>query len=296
MSDYVITCCSTVDMTEAFFKERDIAYLPFHFTMDGHEYLDDYGKSITIEDFYKAMENGAQPTTSQIGIMEYAAFFKTFVEKGLKVLHLTLSSGISGSYNSAVNAAKEINEAYGEEKVYVLDSLAASSGYGMLVTIAKDNLDKGMSIIDNYHYLEEHRLNIQHWFFTADLTYLIRGGRVSKAAGFVGTALHICPLLHVSYDGHLKAKEKIRGKKKVIMATVDKMEELALNGLDYDGYVYISNSACMDDALAVKEEIMSRFKKVRDVKIYSIGTVIGAHTGPGTVALFFVGKKRNEND
>ena len=291
MNDYVVTCCSTIDMNLDFFAKRDIPFIPFHFRMDGQEYADDYGKSISIEDFYKAMENGAMPTTSQITIYEYTSFFEPFLKEGKSVLHLAMSSGISGSCNSAMQAARDLNEKY-EAKVAVIDSLAASSGYGLLVTMAKDNYDKGMSFEENHKFIEEHKLNVQHWFFTTDLTTFIRGGRVSKTAGFVGTALHLCPLLHVSYDGKLIPMEKIRGKKKVIKEIVNKMEELADNGLDYDGYVYISNSACLEDALAVKDEILARFSKVNDVEINSIGTVIGSHTGVGTVALFFTGQKR----
>ncbi len=291
MNDYVVTCCSTIDMNLDFFAKRDIPFIPFHFHMDGQEYADDYGKSISIEDFYKAMENGAMPTTSQITIYEYTSFFEPFLKDGKSVLHLAMSSGISGSCNSAMQAARDLNEKY-EAKVAVIDSLAASSGYGLLVTMAKDNYDKGMSFEENHKFIEEHKLNVQHWFFTTDLTTFIRGGRVSKTAGFVGTALHLCPLLHVSYDGKLIPMEKIRGKKKVIKEIVNKMEELADNGLDYDGYVYISNSACLEDALAVKDEILARFSKVNDVEINSIGTVIGSHTGVGTVALFFTGQKR----
>lgn len=291
MNDYVVTCCSTIDMNLDFFAKRDIPFISFSFHMDGQEYADDYGKSISIEDFYKAMENGAMPTTSQITIYEYTSFFEPFLKEGKNVLHLAMSSGISGSCNSAMQAARDLNEKY-EAKVAVVDSLAASSGYGLLVTMAKDNYDKGMSFEENHEYIEEHKLNVQHWFFTTDLTTFIRGGRVSKTAGFVGTALHLCPLLHVSYDGKLIPMEKIRGKKKVIKQIVNKMEELADNGLDYDGYVYISNSACLEDALAVKEEVLARFPKVKDVEINSIGTVIGSHTGVGTVALFFTGQKR----
>lgn len=291
MSEYIVSCCSTVDMDLEFFEKRNIPFIPFHFNMDGQEYLDDYGKSISIEDFYKAIDNGAEPNTSQISIFEYTNFFEPYLKEGKSILHMTLSSGISGSYNSATLAAKELNEKY-EAKVCVIDSLSASSGFGLLVSLADDNLKNSMSFEDNCRYIEEERHNIQQWFFTSNLTHLIRGGRVSKTAGFVGTALHVCPLLRVTYEGKLETFEKVRGKKKVIKSIVDKMEILADNGTDYDGYVYISNSACLEDGEALKEEILSRFSKVKKIGIYSIGTVIGSHTGPGTVALFYKGAKR----
>ena len=172
----------------------------------------------------------------------------------------------------------------------MIDSLAASSGYGMLVKLAKDNLDKGMSLEDNVKWIEEHKLNIHHWFFTTDLTYLVRGGRVSKVSGFLGSALKICPLLNVDFEGHLIPRSKHRGKKKVIQACVDKMVEHTPS--DYDGYVYMSHSEVLEDANEVATLVKEKFPKVKEVKIYNIGTVIGAHTGPGTVALFFVGDKR----
>lgn len=291
MQDYVITCCSTVDMDLDFFENNDIRFVPFTFNLDGKDYDDDYGKSYPLADFYQAMVDGAVPTTSQVNVNRYMEFWRPLLEKGLNVIHLTLSSGISGSYNSAVIASNNLNDEY-DAKVTVIDSLAASSGYGMLVKLAKDNLDKGMSYKDNIAWIEDHKLNIHHWFFTTDLTYLVRGGRVSKVSGFLGSALKICPLLNVDYEGHLVPRYKLRGKKKVIQACVDKMIEHADKGKDYDGYVFMSQSEVMDDANEVADLIRANFPKVKEIKIYSIGTVIGAHTGPGTVALFFMGDKR----
>ena len=289
MQDYVITCCSTVDMDLDFFENNNIAFIPFTFTLNGQDYDDDYGKSYKLEDFYKAMVKGAVPTTSQVNAARYMGFWRPYLNKGQNIIHLTLSSGISGSYNSAKIASETLADEY-EAKVYVIDSLAASSGYGMLVKLAKDNLDKGMSLEDNVKWIEEHKLNIHHWFFTTDLTYLVRGGRVSKVSGFLGSALKICPLLNVDFEGHLIPRSKHRGKKKVIQACVDKMVEHAPS--DYDGYVYMSHSEVLEDANEVATLVKEKFPKVKEVKIYNIGTVIGAHTGPGTVALFFVGDKR----
>ena len=291
MQNYVITCCSTVDMDLDFFENNDIQFIPFTFNLDGKSYDDDYGKSYPLHDFYTAMVNGAVPTTSQINVVRYMEFWRPILEKGVNIIHLTLSSGISGSHNSAVIAANTINEEM-EAKVTVIDSLAASSGYGMLVKLAKYNLDRCMSYEDNIDWIENHKLNVHHWFFTTDLTYLVRGGRVSKVSGFLGSALKICPLLNVDFEGHLIPRYKLRGKKKVIQACVDKMIENADNGTDYDGYVYISHSEVEDDAREVADLVRANFPKVKEVKIYNIGTVIGAHTGPGTVALFFTGKKR----
>ena len=215
------------------------------------------------------------------------------LKEGKDILHLTLSSGISGTINSANIAAETLKEKYPDRKIYVIDSLAASSGYGLLMDKVADLKDEGMGIDELKDWVIENRLKVNHWFFTTDLTFFIKGGRVSKVSGFVGNLLNICPLLNVNFEGKLIPREKIRTKKKVIAATVDKMINNAENGLDYDGKCYISTSACRKDAEAVAKLIEEKFPKLNGrVEINNIGTTIGSHTGPGTVALFFWGNKR----
>jgi DegV family protein with EDD domain len=289
MSKYMITCSSTVDLSEEFLKERNIPYACFTFTADGKTYKDDYGKSYPIDKFYEDIKNGMQPITSQVNVEAYTEMFEPLLKEGYDIIHITLSSGISGTYNSANSAASILNDKY-ENKVHVVDSLCASSGYGMLVTMAKDNLDNGMSLEDNLKWIEENKTKIIHWFFSTDLSSFIRGGRISKTAGLVAGVLQICPVMCVSKVGKLEVFDKVRTKKKAIKTVVNKMlEEI---GPDYDGYVYLCQSACYDDAKAVVDLIKETFKNVQEVKIFNIGTVIGTHTGPGTVALFFEGKER----
>ena len=289
MNKYMITCSSTVDLSEEFLKERNIPYACFTFTADGKTYKDDYGKSYPIDKFYEDIKNGMQPITSQVNVEAYTEMFEPLLKEGYDIIHITLSSGISGTYNSANSAASILNDKY-ENKVHVVDSLCASSGYGMLVTMAKDNLDNGMSLEDNLKWIEENKTKIIHWFFSTDLSSFIRGGRISKTAGLVAGVLQICPVMCVSKVGKLEVFDKVRTKKKAIKTVVNKMlEEI---GPDYDGYVYLCQSACYDDAKAVVDLIKETFKNVNEVKIFNIGTVIGTHTGPGTVALFFEGKER----
>jgi DegV family protein with EDD domain len=176
----------------------------------------------------------------------------------------------------------------------LVDSLAASSGYGLFVEMVADLRDLGAPIEDAYDWAMENRLNIHHWFFSTDLTFYIKGGRVSKLSGWFGTALKICPLLNMNHEGKLIPREKIRTKQRVIKAIVEKMAACAKGGENYSGRCYISNSACIEDAEAVKALVEERFKKVKSIEIFDIGTVIGSHTGPGTVALFFVGAKRED--
>ena len=293
MSNYILSCCSTADLTNEQFADRDIHYICFHFELDGKQYPDDLGKSIAFADFYQAMTDGADTKTSQINAEEFKEYFESFLKEGKDILHLTLSSGISGVYNSARLAAEELAEQYPDRKIYVIDSLAAASGYGLLMDKLADLRDEGMDIDSLANWTKENLLNLHHWFFSSDLTFFVKGGRVSKTSGFVGNMLNICPLLNVSFEGKLIPRYKIRTKKKVIRAIADKMIEHAENGTDYNGKCYISHSACYEDAKAVADIIEESFPKLNGkVEIYSIGTVIGSHTGPGTVALFFWGDKR----
>ena len=289
MSDYVITCCSTVDLSDELLKERNIPYASFTFSADGKTYSDDYGKSYPIDKFYKDIASGMQPVTSQVNVEDYTSLFEPILKQGKDVLHLTLSSGISGTFNSANTAASLLNDKY-ENKVHVVDSLCASAGYGLIVIMVKDNQEKGMSLQDNLKWIDENKTKVIHWFFSTDLSSFIRGGRISKTAGFFAGALQICPLMCVSETGKLEVLEKIRTKKKAEKSVVEKM--MAEVGPDYDGYVFISNSACYDDAKAVADMIKESFKNVKEVNIFNIGTVIGTHTGPGTVATFYFGNKR----
>lgn len=295
MSDYVISCCSTADLSKEHFEKIDVHYCCFHYEMDGVQYLDDLGQSMDFDVFYQRMTDGAMTKTSQINADEYEEYFTQFLSQGKDIIHLTLSSGISGTFNSANLAKALLEDKYPDRKIYVIDSLAASSGYGLLVDHLATMRDSGATIDELAAWVEEHKLNLNHWFFSSDLTFFIRGGRISKAAGAVGTVLNICPLMNVDFEGRLIPRYKIRTKKKVIQAIVDKMAEQAEGGTDYSGKCFISHSACEEDAKAVAALVEERFPNLNGhVLINSIGTTIGSHTGPGTVALFFWGQKRED--
>lgn len=293
MSNYVISCCSTADLSKEHFEKRDIKYTCFKYYLDDVCYPDDLGQTIAFDKFYQMMVDGADTKTSQINADEYITYFEPFLKEGKDLIHLCLSSGISGAYNSAMIAKSELEEKYPDRKIYVIDSLAASSGFGLLMDKVADLRDEGMSIDELNDWVEANKKKMHHWFFSSDLTFFVKGGRVSKTAGFVGGILNICPLLNVSNEGKLIPREKIRTKKKVIKAIVEKMEQFAEGGLDYADKCYISNSACLEDAAAVAALVEERFPKLKGrVLINSIGTTIGSHTGPGTVALFFWGQER----
>ncbi len=293
MSDYILSCCSTADLSKEHFERIGVHYVCFHYFLNGVEYPDDLGQSISFPDFYRAMADGAETRTSQVSISEYLDLWTPFLTGGKDVLHVTLSTGISGTYNSAESAAAIARERFPERKIYVVDSLGASSGYGLLMDTLAARRDEGMSIDELHAWAEENKLRLHHWFFSTDLTYYVRGGRISKAAGIFGGLLNICPLLNMDDLGRLIPREKIRTKKKVIQAIVDRMEENADNGLDYSGKCFISMSACEEDAEAVARLVETRFPKLTGkVLINNVGTTIGSHTGPGTVALFFWGVRR----
>ena len=295
LKQFILSCCSTADLSKEHFEARDISYICFHYELDGVQYPDDLGQSMPFDQFYQSMTNGSDTKTSQVNADEYEAYFRKFLEEGYDILHLTLSSGISSTINSAMIAKNTLQEEYPERKIYVVDSLGASSGYGLLMDQLADLRDKGKSIDQVFQYAEENKLKLNHWFFSTDLTFYIKGGRISKTAGAVGTLLNICPLLNMDNLGRLIPRYKIRTKKKVIAAIVEKMKEYADQGVNYPGKCYISQSACYEDARAVADLIEKDFLHLNGkVEINSIGTVIGSHTGPGTVALFFWGKERAE--
>ena len=295
MSEYILSCCSTADLTKEHFESRNISYICFHFALDGVEYMDDLGETMPFEEFYSRMSKGADTRTSQINISEYVDYFSRFAEEGKDIVHICLSSGISGTINSARNAALIIKERYPHCDIRILDSLGASSGFGLLMDAAADRRDEGMGIDELCNWIEANRLKMHHWFFSTDLSAYVRGGRISKTAAVFGGLLEICPLLNMDNLGRLIPRAKVRTKKKVINEIVRAMEQNADGGLAYSGKCYISNSACLEDARLVAQMVESRFPKLNGkVEIYSVGTTIGAHTGPGTLALFFWGKERKD--
>lgn len=283
MNNYILSCCSTADITQEHFDKKDISYICFHYELNGKEYPDDLGKSMPFDEFYKAMQNGATTKTSQVNSDEFEEYFEEFLKQGKDIVHVCLSSGISGVYNSAVIAQNDLKEKYPDRKIYVIDSLCASSGYGLFLDKLADLRDSGMSAEELYKWAEDNKTKLQSWFFSTDLTFYIRGGRISKTSGAIAGILNICPLLNVNVEGKLIPREKVRSKKKVIAAIVKKMVENAENGTDYSGKCYISQSACYDDAKKVADLVEETFPKLNGkVEINTIGTTIGSHTGPGT--------------
>ncbi len=294
MADYVLTCSSTADLPTAFVKEHGIGVLFYQFFMDGHEYYDDQGVSISTHDFYDKVRAGSMPTTSMVNTERYVEFFTPYLEDGKDILHLEFSSGLSGSYNNALMTASQLMEKYPGRKIKVVDSLSASRGYGLFVHLVMLIKDEGATIEEAYSYAEDLKWKITHWFAVESLEHLRRGGRVSRASAFLGTMLNIKPVLAFNNEGKIIPVEKIRGRKKSLIAMVDKMEEDIDNP---DGQiVYIGHGDAPEDAEYVSGLIKERFPTIKETFINYTGPVIGAHSGPGTVNIHYVGKQRVDID
>ena len=293
MSDYILSCESTADLSMEKLKAIDVRPIYFHFYLDGQEYPDDLGQSVSFADFYQAMVDGASTKTAAISAGEYEEFFRGLLAEGKDILHVSLSSGLSSTYDSAVVAARTLASEFPERKVYVVDSLGASSGYGLIMQKLADLRADGMSIDDAREWIEANKLRMHHWFFSTDLTFYIKGGRVKPMAGYVGNLLGICPMLNMNTEGKLIPREKCRSKKKAQKLIVDEMLEHAHHGVAYNDRVFLSQSACPDIAQPVVDAVEQAFPDMKGaVEVFSIGTTIGSHTGPGTVALYFWGDER----
>ncbi len=293
MSDFVLSCCSTVDLSKELLEKHNIHFISLHFEVDGKPYADDFGNSISADELYAAMVAGADTKTSQVNVIEFEEYFETFLKAGKDILHVSVSSGVSGTYNSACVARNLLEERYPDRKIYIVDSLGGSSGSGLFVQKLAELRDTGYTMDELCEWAEEHKLELQHWLFSTDLTFFIKGGRISKTTGFVGNLLNICPLMDVSAEGKITPRRKIRTKRKVMEAMVGQMELLAQKGLEYSEKCFMCHSGCLEDARKVASMIEAKFTKLKGkVEVFNIGPVIGCHAGPGTVGLFFWGAKR----
>ena len=288
MSDFVIVTDSSADLSAEMVAELGLEVLPLSFTVQGktyHNYPD--GREMDLNAFYRMLREGEMATTSAVNVAEYTAMLEPLLQAGKDVLVLAFSSGLSTTYQSSVIAVNELSEQYPDRKIYTVDTLCASLGQGLLVWHAVQEQKKGKSIEEVRDWVEENKLRLCHWFTVDDLHFLKRGGRISAATAVVGTMLSIKPVLHVDDEGHLISMGKARGRNASLTALVDHMEQTAT---DVDT-VFISHGDCLADAEKVAADVKKRFG-TRDVVINTIGPVIGAHAGPGTVALFFLGTKR----
>lgn len=288
--NYIISTDNTTDLPKDYLEKHHLPLLFMPCILDGETFDADH--ELPAEDFYTKMQNGAMPTTAQVNPLEAKeAFKKIMEEQDADILHLAFSSGLSGTYNSCRLAAEELAEEHAPHKVVVIDTLCASMGEGLLVHKALQNQKNGLSLEENTAWLESHRLNLVHVFTVDDLNHLCRGGRVSKAAAVIGTMISLKPILHVDNEGHLIPVSKVRGRKKSLSALVDYMEEHMGKYREQNDIVFISHGDAPKDAQYVAQQIEERFGISASLINY-IGPTIGTHSGPGTIALFFLGERR----
>lgn len=275
-------------MTAEHLKSLGVEFAKYHYIIDGVDYKDDLFVSSSPESFYGAIAAGALPTTSQVTPEELLELWSPILAQGHDILHIEFSSGLSGGYASALSAQEEVKKHYPARKVVVVDSLCASSGYGLLVDKAVELKAGGMGLEELAAWLEENKLRLRHWFFSTNLQHFKRGGRISGPAATIGSLLKICPVMDVNCQGKLIIRKKVTGKKKAIKEMFEQMSAQAEGGAGYDGKCFISHSDVIADARELADLIHAGFPKLNgSVEIDNIGTVIGSHTGPGTVALFF---------
>ena len=286
MNEFVIITDSSSDLPVAVAEELGVKVIPLEVNMEGDIRLNDH---IDIKEFYDYLRAKHGAKTSALNIDRLTEVFEPYLAQGKDVLYIAFSSGLSATYMAGRNAAEDLAEKYTDAKVVVVDSLCASLGQGLIVKHAVDKKNSGASIDEVAAYVEEIKPNLAHWFTVEDLFFLKRGGRVSAATAVVGTMLQIKPILHVDDEGKLVSMDKARGRQGSLKALCDKMKESAIDPAKQT--VYISHGDCYDDAKKLADMVSAELG-VTDILISEIGPVIGAHSGPGTVALFYLGSKR----
>lgn len=286
MSKFVITADSTVDLPKAFLEEKQVPVVSLSYIIDGATYRD--GEGLTSKEFYDKIREGAMPTTSQVNPEQARDLFEPILKEGTDILHIAFTSGLSGTYNSCRIAAEELSEEYPDRKIIVVDSLCAASGGGMLLYKAIELKEQGKSFDEIVTWVEENKLHVCHDVTVDDLFHLHRGGRVSKASAVVGTIIKIKPIIHVNDEGKLIVIGKERGRKKALQTLVERMEEKS-RGFEND-IVMITHGDALEDAEYVKGLIQDKFG-ITNIMINPLGTVIGSHTGPGVIALFYMGNR-----
>ena len=289
MKKYIITTDTTCDLPEEYMHRHNIGLLPLYYNMNGIL----YGENNTLnpKTFYKKMREGAMPTTMAVNPELARKIFTGYLEEGYDILHIAFSSALSGSCSVAGTVARELCDEYPDTKIIVIDSLCASLGEGLLVHKAVELKEAGKTIDEVFDWLEHNKLNLCHMFTVDDLHHLHRGGRVSKATAIIGSLINVKPILHVDNEGRLIPLINVRGRKKALLALVDQMEQRITGYNGSNDIIFISHGDSEEDARFVADNIKERFG-IETFLIHYVSPTIGAHSGPGTIALFFLGNER----
>lgn len=288
-NSFIILTDSCCDMPISYIRGNKIPFVSLSYVLDGKTTKDDFGQKTDYQDFYSDMRKGQMPSTTQVNVYQYTELFKEYLKKGLDIIYIGFSSALSGSFNSAAVAAENIKGEFPDRKIAAIDSLCASMGEGLLLYYAMKMKSEGADFDTIVKWANENKGKLNHWFTVDDLNHLQRGGRLSKAQAIIGSILNIKPILNIDENGKLVAREKIRGRKQALETLVAKAEKYIIE--PEKQVVFISHGDCYKEALFV-ENLLREKLKVKDVNINFVGPVIGAHAGPGTVAIFFFGNSR----
>ncbi len=290
---FILSCESTVDLPYSYVESRHIPVLFYAYTISGVDYPDDMGRDPqALARFYAHLDAGELPTTSQINEAQYLEFFEPLLEKG-DLMHLVFGSGMTASIHNALSAAEILREKYPHRTLKVIDTTCSSSGYGLLTDVAADLRDEGRTMEEVEAWVLSQRKNVHHQFFSTDLTFFRRSGRVSGSAAMVGAILNICPIMRLNDEGRIIAYDKVRGRKNAIRYTVDTMARHAQGGESYSQKCFVCHSNCLETALMTRDAVAARFPHIQGpIRVCDIGTIIASHSGPGTVAVFFFGDER----
>ena len=290
MSNYKIVTDSTTDLSAEMVENLGLHIIPMHYTIDGRDYINTPDeRDLSSHDFYEMLRAGKTSMTAQINGEAFKDEVRPYLNSGMNILYLCFSSGLSSTYNSIRIASGDLKEDFPDRKIIIIDTLAASMGEGLIAYHAAMRQKQGMSIDEVALWVEENKLHLAHWFTVDDLNHLKRGGRVSGAAALVGTVLNIKPVMHVDDEGHLIPLEKVRWRRKSLEELVAHMEKTAINPAEQT--VFISHGDALEDAKYIEQLVRERMG-VETIYINSIGPVIGTHSGPGTMALFFLATQR----
>ena len=295
MENYVLSCCSTVDLTPQKLNEQNISWIGFPVVINGKVFRDDmFSSTLSADEYYENLKNGKVSTTSQINEQEYNEYFENLLNKFDTVIHVSMSSNLSGTFANAKRVAEQINLTKKGKRVFVIDSLCTCAGYGMFVQYLADKKDLGYTAKQLVEYAEKLKFTIRTEFFVTDLSFLLRSGRVSKTSALIGKVLKIYPILEINEEGKLILKKNVRGKNNTINEILNNMQLLNEMGLEYNKKCFVVHSNCPTDAQMLISSIEKRFKNLQGkVELYNIGPTTGSHTGPGTVGLFYLGKPKN---
>ncbi|MEI6101353.1 MAG: DegV family protein [Eubacteriales bacterium] len=290
MSEYVIGACSCCDLPSDYAAQRNLIVLPYHYFMDGNEYIENQGDEAAIKFFYTKLREGSVSTTSMVNTETFESLFRPVLESGRDMLYIVLSSGLSGSYNNAKMVAEKLSKEFPQRKLYVVDSLSAARGFGLFVHLILNQRDEGKSIDEVYNWALENTKHLIHWFAVDSLDHLRRGGRVSRATAFLGTMMNIKPVLRFDNDGKIIPVEKIRGRKKSLIELVDKMDGQFEN--PKGATVFIGHGDALEDAQFLEKLVWERYPQIKETFIHYIGPIVGTHSGPSTIALHYLGNQR----